>query len=152
MKKKWILSPCDLDLWHKVPNFNRVWASVVSSGLAKTVSKSNALPHYGKNLMTLYNLSFWNMKSVLFLTEINEFMSKKKDKKSTKSKPNAAAASQSHTFSRSQFTRSPSIASKSLNSSPLSKQKALISRGRQIEEARLQAKTIKNPKILQLEQ
>ena len=30
----------DLDLWRKVTNFNRVWASVLSSHLAKTASKS----------------------------------------------------------------------------------------------------------------
>ena len=39
-RKKGILSPCDLDLWPKVTNFNRVWASAVSNHLAKTTSKS----------------------------------------------------------------------------------------------------------------
>ena len=37
---KWILSHCDLDLWFKVTNFNRVQVSVVSNRLAKTASKS----------------------------------------------------------------------------------------------------------------
>ena len=40
MKKKWILRHCDLDLWPKVINFNRVPASGVSNRLAKTASKS----------------------------------------------------------------------------------------------------------------
>ena len=40
MKKKWVLRHCDLDLWPKVTNFNRVWASAVSNHLAKTASKS----------------------------------------------------------------------------------------------------------------
>ena len=39
MKKKWILHHCDLYLWPKVTNFNRVWASVVSNHLAKTAFK-----------------------------------------------------------------------------------------------------------------
>ena len=39
MKIKWILSHCDLDLWPKVTNFNRVWASAVSNNLATTASK-----------------------------------------------------------------------------------------------------------------
>ena len=34
------LSHCDLDLWSKVTNFNRVWASVLNNRLAKTASKS----------------------------------------------------------------------------------------------------------------
>ena len=38
--KKWILSHCDLDLWPKVTNFNRVRASVVSNHLAITASIS----------------------------------------------------------------------------------------------------------------
>ena len=38
--KKKILSHCDLDLWPKVTNFNRVRASMLSNRLAKTVSKS----------------------------------------------------------------------------------------------------------------
>ena len=50
MKKKWGLRHCDLDLWHKVTNFNRVWAIVVSNHLAKTVSKSVHL--FGWNLFT----------------------------------------------------------------------------------------------------
>ena len=40
MKKKWILSHCDLDLWPKVINFDRVRASGISNHLAKTASKS----------------------------------------------------------------------------------------------------------------
>ena len=40
LTKKWILSHCDLGLWPKVTNFNRVWASVLSDRLAKTASKS----------------------------------------------------------------------------------------------------------------
>ena len=40
MKKKWVLRHCDLDLWPKVINFNRVQASAGSSHLAKTASKS----------------------------------------------------------------------------------------------------------------
>ena len=36
MKKKWVLRHCDLDLWPKVTNFNRVGANVVSYHLAKT--------------------------------------------------------------------------------------------------------------------
>ena len=40
MNKKCVLRHCDLDLWPKVTKFNRVWASAVSSYLAKTASKS----------------------------------------------------------------------------------------------------------------
>ena len=40
MKKKWELRHRDLDLWLKVTNFTRVWASAVSNHLAKTASKS----------------------------------------------------------------------------------------------------------------
>ena len=40
MKKKWILRHCELDLWPKVTNFNRVWASLISNRLTKTASKS----------------------------------------------------------------------------------------------------------------
>ena len=40
MKKKWVLRHCDLDLWPKVTNFNRVRASAISNHLAKTASKS----------------------------------------------------------------------------------------------------------------
>ena len=40
MKKKWIMSHCDLDLWRKVTNFNRVRVSAISNHLAKTASKS----------------------------------------------------------------------------------------------------------------
>ena len=39
MKKKWILSHCDLDLWPKVTNFKRVWAIAVCNLLVKTASK-----------------------------------------------------------------------------------------------------------------
>ena len=39
MKKNWVLRHCDLDLWPKVTNFNRVWASAASNHLAKTASK-----------------------------------------------------------------------------------------------------------------
>ena len=39
MKEKWILRHCDVDLWPKVTNFNRVRATAVISYLAKTVSK-----------------------------------------------------------------------------------------------------------------
>ena len=39
-RKKLILHHCDLVLWPKVTNFNRVWASAVSNRLAKTLSKS----------------------------------------------------------------------------------------------------------------
>ena len=39
MKKNWILIHCDLDLWPKVTNFNRVRASVLCSHLAKIPSK-----------------------------------------------------------------------------------------------------------------
>ena len=48
-EKKWILSHCDLDLWPKVNNFDRVWDSVVSSHLAKTASKS--VHSFGWNLV-----------------------------------------------------------------------------------------------------
>ena len=40
MKKTWVLRHCDLDLWHKVTKFNRVWVSARSNHLAKTASKS----------------------------------------------------------------------------------------------------------------
>ena len=40
MKKKWILSHRDLDLWPKVTKFNRVRASAISNHWAKTASKS----------------------------------------------------------------------------------------------------------------
>ena len=39
-EEKWIFSHCDLDIWSKVTNFNRVWDSMVSNRLAKTASKS----------------------------------------------------------------------------------------------------------------
>ena len=39
-RKKWVLHHCDLDLWPKVTNFNRVRASAVSNHLAKIASKS----------------------------------------------------------------------------------------------------------------
>ena len=39
-RKKWVLRHCDLDLWPKVTNFNRVRASELSNRLAKTASKS----------------------------------------------------------------------------------------------------------------
>ena len=40
MKKKWILRHCDLDLWFKVINFNRVQANAISNHLAKTAFKT----------------------------------------------------------------------------------------------------------------
>ena len=39
-RKKRLLSHCDLDLWPKVTNFNRVRASVLSNRSVKTASKS----------------------------------------------------------------------------------------------------------------
>ena len=39
-EKKRILCRGDLDLWPKITNFNRVWASVVSNHSVKTTSKS----------------------------------------------------------------------------------------------------------------
>ena len=39
-RKKWVLRHCDLDLWPKVTKFNKVRASVWSSHVVKTVSKS----------------------------------------------------------------------------------------------------------------
>ena len=40
LSKKWALRHCDLDLWPKVTNFNRVPASSISNHLEKTASKS----------------------------------------------------------------------------------------------------------------
>ena len=40
MKKKWVLRHCDLDLWLKVTNLNRVLVSTISNHLAKIASKS----------------------------------------------------------------------------------------------------------------
>ena len=39
-KQQWILRHCDLDIWPKVTNFDRDWASAVSNHLAITASKS----------------------------------------------------------------------------------------------------------------
>ena len=49
-RKKWVLHHCDLDLWHKVTNFNWVWDTAVSNHLAKTASKS--VHPFGLNLFT----------------------------------------------------------------------------------------------------
>ena len=40
MKKKWIWSHCDLDLWPKVTNCNKVWACELSNRLVKTAFQS----------------------------------------------------------------------------------------------------------------
>ena len=37
---RYIFCHSDLDLWPKVTNFNRIWASVLKNHLAKTASKS----------------------------------------------------------------------------------------------------------------
>ena len=38
-RKKWVLRHCDLDLWPKVTNFKRIWASLVSNHLSEDCVK-----------------------------------------------------------------------------------------------------------------